>query len=188
MNVQRLITAEELEKFPKANRRHELVRGKLKTMTPAGFDHCMIGNELSFVLNQYVRPRKLGKIVGADAGFRIAKEPDTVRVPDVAFVVQSRIDAVGRTKRFWDGPPDLAAEVMSPNDTVSEVSAKAQEWIDAGARLVWVINPDQRTATVFRPDIAPLMVTEDQTLEGFDVVPGFSYSIKKLLDLDESQP
>src|SRR4051812_14372339 len=109
-------TAEQLWRMPKDEMRHELVRGELFTMAPAGFDHGAVIINLSIPLATYVKKHKLGIVVGAETGFILTRDPDTVRGADIAFVRAARIPKSGRPKKFWIGGPDLAVEVLSPDD------------------------------------------------------------------------
>jgi Uma2 family endonuclease len=172
-----LMTADDLWRLPNDGMRHELVKGVLHTMPPAGFEHGVVGLNLSTPLDQHVRANRLGIVVAAETGFLIATNPDTVRGPDIGFVRQDRIQATGIPKKYWPGAPDLAVEVVSPNDTVFEVDDKVQEWLDAGTRLVWVVNPKGRTVTVHRPGATPIILTVNDLLDGEQVVPGFSIRV-----------
>src|SRR5262249_44957776 len=121
----RLFTAEELEKFPRDDRRYELVDGRLVPMSPVGFDHGDVVTQLLIKLGVHAKERKLGTVV-TEVGFKLRSKPDTVRAPDVAFVRQDRI--VSRVRGFWSGPPDFAVEVLSPEDRASEVQEKIEEY------------------------------------------------------------
>lgn len=175
-----LLTADDLWNMPDHGGHHELVRGELRPMSPAGFDHGSVSMNLSGPLHQFVRSRKLGVVVTAETGFILARDPDTVRAPDAAFVRQERIPESGRPLKFWLGPPDLAVEIMSPGDTVFEVDEKVQEWIAGGTRLVWVVNPRQQTVTVYRPDNTARILGAGEMLDGMDVVPGFQIAVAEL--------
>src|SRR5206468_12011006 len=128
----------------------------------------------------FVRTRQLGEVFGAETGFTIARNPDTVRAPDVAFVTSARIAAIGVTKKFFSGAPDLAVEVVSPSDTVNEVDEKVQDWLDACVRLVWVVNPKPRTVIVYARGQSPRILSESESLDGSDVVPGFRLPIRDI--------
>jgi Uma2 family endonuclease len=176
--IHQITTAQELLQAT-ALGRCELVRGELIMMTPAGAEHGQIVMAIAIPLGSFVKQRGLGVVFGAETGFHIGHAPDTVRAPDVAFVRAERVPP-GRTRGFYPGAPDLAVEVVSPGDRASEVLAKAQDWLDAGCRAVWVIDPDTRTATVYRSltEIAVLRVSDRLTCE--DLLPGFSLPVGEL--------
>ena len=149
-------------------------------MAPGGFDHGVIGMNIAVRLGAHVAQNRLGVVLGADTGFVLSRNPDTVRAPDVAFVAVARIPATGRTVKFWEGAPDLAIEVVSPGDTVEEVEEKVDDYIDAGTRMVLVVNPKRRTVTVHRPGAQPLILRQADTIDGGDVVPGFSLPVAEV--------
>ncbi len=172
----KLITAEELWNMPNDQRR-ELVRGEIRTMAPSGFDHGAIIDNLHVLLSNFVKARKLGKVLGAETGFKLARNPDTVRGADIAFIAAARLPAKGRPLGFWDGAPDLGVEVISPTDILKEVDEKAADYVAAGARLVWIVNPRNRTTTVHDGDGPTVVLRESDTLSGGDVVPGFECAV-----------
>jgi Uma2 family endonuclease len=175
----RPVTAEELLRMSHDGVRRELVKGELRTMAPAGFDHGAVIDNVQFLLSRHVREHKLGVVVGAETGFKLSIDPDTVRGADVAFVSAERLAGRERPRGFWPGAPDLAVEVVSPTDTVDEIEEKVDDYLRAGARLVWVVNPRRRTVTVYRPGAQPVLLTEDQELTGEDVVPGFRCHVRE---------
>ena len=175
-----LVTADELLKMPRGRFRYELVEGELKTMSPAGFEHGALVMNVSIILGPYVKANDLGVCLGAETGFRLASDPDTVLAPDVAFVRRERIPAGGLPKKFWSGPPDLAVEVMSPGDSSAEAARKAGAWLTAGALLVWTVNPKKRTVAVHRSAQDVVVLNEDDELGGGEVVPGFRCKVSEI--------
>ncbi|MCH8043200.1 MAG: Uma2 family endonuclease [Planctomycetes bacterium] len=173
------LTADDLRNMPRDDMRHELVRGELRDMVPAGFDHGAIGSNLLAMLWQHVKAENLGIVVGPDTGFFIARDPDTVRCPDVGFVQRDRVPSP-RPVKFWDGAPDLAVEVISPSDTALAVDEKVQDWLDAGTQEVIVINPKQKSVKVFRSGPAASVLQEGDVLEALESVPGFRCEIAEL--------
>ena len=159
--------------------RCELVRGELAMMSPAGFEHGRLIGRIGARLSQRVETDALGVVVGAETGFHIARDPDTVRAPDVAFIRKERLPP-GPILGFFPGAPDLAVEVVSPNDRASELLAKVQDWLAAGCLAVWVIDPLQRTVAVYRPDKPLATLRPADVLEGDDVVPGFSVPVAEI--------
>lgn len=178
--VAQILTADDLWRMPDKGQRHELVRGELRTMTPAGFEHGAIGFNLGLALGNFVKSKKLGIVVSADTGFMLETDPDTVRAPDVAFVRQERVAASGLTRKFFPGAPDLAVEVISPSDILNEVDEKVEHWLQAGTQLVWVVNPRQKTVTVYQKDAHTRILTEKDQLEGDPVLPGFQLAVAEI--------
>jgi Uma2 family endonuclease len=175
-----LVTADELFAMPKDGFRYELVKGELRKMSPAGCEHGAVIFNLSGLLAQHIKAHKLGQGFGADTGFKIFSNPDTVRAPDIAFVRRERIPEAGVPKNFWDIAPDLAVEVVSPGDTFNEVDEKVEDWLAAGVRAVWIVNPKGRTVTVYRSPKQVAILTERDELDGGEVVPGFRCPVSEL--------
>lgn len=173
-------TAEELLRMPDDGFRHELVRGELRRMLPSGYEHGKIAMEIGWRLAQHVRAHNLGVICAAETGFVVATNPDTVRAPDVAFVSRERVEATGDVQGYWPGAPDLAVEVVSPGDTYTEVEEKALDWLDAGTRMVAVADPRKPTVTVYRSHDDITILTEEDTLNAGDVVPGWAMPVGEL--------
>src|SRR2546428_6252840 len=113
---ERLMTAEDLLNIPEDNLRHELVTGHLLSEPPAFFDHGTVAANMHSALSRFVGERRIGRVVSADTGFLLARSPDTLRAPDVAFVSTERIRRAGEVKGFFPGAPDLAVEVLSRSD------------------------------------------------------------------------
>ncbi len=174
------VTAEELLKMPKDGFRYELVKGELKKMSPAGFEHGAVAVNITIMLGQHVKAHRLGIVCAAETGFEIATAPDTVLAPDVSFVRQERIPPTGLPKAYWPGAPDLAVEVVSPGDTAKEVARKVEDWLAAGARAVWVVNPKRLTVMIHRPQIEAVTLGLDDDLDGQDVVHGFRCRVSEI--------
>jgi Uma2 family endonuclease len=177
----RLATADELLHYPRDGWRYELVAGELRRMSPAGSSHGAVAMQLGILLAQHVSAQRLGRVFAAETGFVLARNPDTVRAPDVAFVRRERLGAE-LPEGFWPGPPDLAAEVVSPGDSFTEVQEKALCWLDAGTRMVLVVDPQQRTATVYRSRADVTLLGGDDVIDGGDVVPGWRAKVAELFD------
>ena len=136
--------------------------------------------ELAGPLQVFVKKRKLGKVYAAETGFVLATNPDTVCAPDIAFIRQERITDGSRSRGFWKGPPDLAVEVISPSDTVGEVEGKVHLWLERGTFLVWLVSPRLCNVTVYRSLTDVQILTEKDTLDGGEVVPGFQISVAEI--------
>jgi len=170
------MTADDLLAMPDDGYRHELVRGELLTMSPSGTSHSWISLRVARHLAEFVEKHKLGEVYGSNLGYIITSDPDTVREPDASFV---RIDRVIRNDKYYSGAPDLAVEVISPNDRWSEVDEKVREYLAAGTRMVIVIDPRKQTATV-RTLTSTTDLTLADTLSGADVVPGWTLPLREL--------
>ncbi|HXH08234.1 MAG TPA: Uma2 family endonuclease [Alphaproteobacteria bacterium] len=173
-----LVTAEELFSMPDDGFRYELVRGELRKMAPAGHIHGKVAINISIPLGQYVRAHNLGTVYAAETGFKLTSNPDTVRAPDVAFIRRERVEEVGDIEGYWPGAPDLAVEVISPGDTYGEVEEKVLEWLEAGVRMVIVANPRRRVVTIYRSLTEIAVLTEADTIDGGDVVPGWKMAVR----------
>ena len=167
----RSMTADDLLQMPDDGFRYELVRGELRKMSPAGHAHGEYAGYMSVSMGYDVLIHNLGKIYVADAGFRLAR--DHVRVPDLAFVRRERADAAINTPGYFPGPPDVAVEVISPNDRYTEVAEKVADYLDAGTFAVIVVNPRNRTVMVHRLSGDVALLTESDTLAVDDVIPGW---------------
>ena len=178
-----LMTADELWRLPDDGLRHELIAGELRTMAPSGWEHGRIVVRVSTPLDQHVEANGLGAVCGAETGFLLAREPDTVRAADVAFVRRERVLAGGDVKSYWPGAPDLAVEVISPGDLYTEVDEKVATWLEYGARMVLVVNPRRRTVVVHRPGGQVRLLTENDEIYCEDVVPGWKLPVRALFAL-----
>lgn len=178
--VQKPVTAEELLVMPDHGLRNELVRGEVRWMAPAGNVHGRIAVNVTTPLDQHVRENDLGLVFAAETGFKIESGPDTVRAPDVAFVRRERVEEVGEVEGFWPGAPDLAVEVVSPNDLYTEVEEKVADWVGAGAGIVVVVNPRNKTVAVRHSQTEIIILGEDGTLDGDEIVPGWSLAVRDI--------
>ena len=177
MSPPAIMTADELLQIP--DKHAELVRGVLVVREPPGLRHGRIALELGRRLADHVAAGRLGRVY-VESGFKLSSNPDTVRGPDVAFISQTRLpepEPVG----YPALAPDLVVEILSPGDRPGEVLGKVADWLSAGTRLVWVIDPERRLARVYRSDGTEEIVTADRALQGADVVPGFACPLATIL-------
>jgi Uma2 family endonuclease len=175
------MTAEELMEFPHGEGfRYELINGELeKTMSP-GLPHGRIAARLLVALGNFIWDQGLGEVFAAETGFQLTFSPDTVLAPDVAFISKTRLDQVGETERFWPGAPDLVVEVLSPSDRPSKVTKKTVLWLGSGARQVWIVNPKNRTVTIYRSPKDATTFCGSDYLEAPDLLPGFRLSLDRI--------
>lgn len=176
------ITAEDLLRLPGDgfHFRSELLKGELIKRPLAAAEHGLLAMKVGWKLAEHVRSRELGQVYAAGTGFHLDWNPDTVRSPDVAFISQQRIEEIGDVEGYWPGPPDLAVEVASPSDTYTEVEDKVLAWLNAGTRMVVVVNPRTESVTVYRSLSDVTILTNNDTLDGQDIVPGWTLAIEDL--------
>ncbi|HST57559.1 MAG TPA: Uma2 family endonuclease [Longimicrobium sp.] len=171
------MTADELLAMPEDGIRRELVAGELRETSPAGGEHGRVSMRLGWRLAQYVETGKLGVVYSSDTGFRLARDPDTVRCPDFGFVARERY---ARFTGLVDLAPDLAVEVVSPHDTYSGLRRKVHQFLNAGTRMVIIVDPPSRTADVYRSRIDVRELSENDVIDGGDVVPGWTLPVRDI--------
>jgi Uma2 family endonuclease len=176
------LTPEDLLKLPD-EMAFELVDGNL-VERHMGSESSAIALRIAFLLALYLRDNPLGLTFGSDTGYQcFADDPKKIRRADLGFVRFSRLPGGRAPKGFCRVAPDLAVEVVSPNDTVDELQEKIAEYLGAGFPLIWVVNPPTRTVQIYRPRTAkngPISsLSEDDTITGEDVLPGFASVVKE---------
>jgi Uma2 family endonuclease len=159
-------------------RRVELVKGVIREMSPAGGGHGEIAFKIGMKIGQFVEKHRLGRMTAAETGFILSTNPDTVRAPDVGFISKARAPEP-LPSGFVPLAPDLAVEVVSPNDTASDIHARVIDFLQAGTVLVWVVYPDSKTVVVHTTDGAQTLTAQD-TLDGAEVLPGFKVKVADL--------
>ena len=173
-----LITAEAFAVLPLDGLRAELIRGEIVTMPAAFTDHGETASRLNIIIGHFVLTHNLGKTFAAETGFLIARNPDTVRAPDFAFIQASRVTFNASAPSWGQVMPDLVAEVVSSSDRANEIDQKVHMWLDAGVRFVWVLYPQTRTILAHTPD-APIRILKDgDMLDGGEVLPGFAVGVE----------
>ncbi len=181
-----LLTADQFFDFCcKNDGRYELVRGEVIELAPANDQHGEISVNISTAFNIYSRRRGLGR-TRSETGYRLEQNPDTVRGPDVSFVLLPRGSGVTLTRRFVTGAPDIAVEVVSPSNSAAQVERKVDEYLAAGSQRVWVVYPATRTATrrviIHHPDGTTFTYTGDDVITDEDLLPGFSLPLSEIFE------
>lgn len=176
----RYMTSEALAHHPIPNARTELVRGRLIVREPAKHRHGLVAANLLIEIGIYLKSNPIGQVLAAETGFTLARNPDTVRAPDVAYLRADRVPTV-EVAGFDELAPDLVVEVLSPGDRARAVQTKINDWLAAGTLLVWVIDPRRRLARVYRADRTVSVLTETDSLDGEDVLPGLSLAVSRVL-------
>jgi Uma2 family endonuclease len=177
-----LVTAEELLCMGSDGERFELIDGELVEMSPTGELHARVTAMISYLLLAYVRPRRLGRVLVADPGVVLRRNPDHVRAPDVAFIARERLPAGPPSKGFLTVAPDLAVEVVSPSDRPGAVRAKSLEWLRAGVRLVWEVYPEEMRVIALQALDNINVLGIDDVLTAEPVLPGFACPVAELFD------
>ncbi len=178
----KLLTADDLLRLHSKGVRGELIRGVLHETMSAGLKHGEISAALMALFWMYVHPARLGRIFGSDTGVLLERNPDTVREPDAAYVSAARLPLDVEVSGYCPVVPDLVVEVVSPSDQEVDVDNKAIMWLYYGARMALVINPEPRTIKVRRADGPTTILTIDDTLDGGDVLPGFTCPVRDILE------
>lgn len=168
---------------------YELVSGKL-VERKTGYESAWVAGELFCLLRNYCGQRNLGDVAPAEAGFRCySDDPNRVRKPDLSFIRAGRFPGGRLPRGYVMLVPDLVVEVVSPRDVFEELSEKVAEYLTAGVRLVWVIDSIARKVFVYHPDGRGVILSDRDSLDGEEVIPGFSVQIADLFRrLDAASP
>lgn len=170
---EKLMTADEFLRQAPQDKRSELVRGAMLVMDPAGWEHGDLAGRMLVLLHNSITSHKLGRVFAAETGFVLRHDPDTVRAPDVAFVTNERFESQKRRRGFFDGAPDLAVEVASPDESSDDIQDKVIDYLEAGTHIVIYLHPRTKTITVYHALNHIRVLTLKDTLDGGDVLPGF---------------
>jgi Uma2 family endonuclease len=178
--AENLMTAEEFEKLPDTHMRRELVRGKVTKTMPTGGIHAVVALTIGRLLQVWAKT--FGGYVGVETGFVLARNPDTTRAPDVFYVRAEQIPASGIPEGYWNLAPDLAVEVVSPNETAQDVRDKVHDFLAAGTPLVWVAYPRTREVVAHSADGLARTFAANDVLES-EVLPGFRCVVSELFEV-----
>ena len=175
-----LVTAERLLSTSIPDKQVELVRGRLIVHEPPGYRHGRVAHRVAMRIEDFARVQHLGVVVAAETGFKLAAKPDTVRAADAAFIARHRVPT-DEPLGYLPIAPDLVVEVLSPSDRAGDIQSKVSDWLNAGTRLVWVVDPVRCRAVVYRADASVALLSENDALDGEDVLPGFSCPLADIL-------
>lgn len=176
----RTMTIDELERNGAPEGLWELIDGELVAVSATGEEHAGITFKLILRLGNHVTANRLGTVVLPDTGIVVSEQRQTVRLPDVGFIRGDRLPADRNRLGFFRVVPDLVVEVRSRGDTRAELVAKGMMWLEAGAELVWLIDPVTVTVTELGRKLAPRELGREDTLDGGDIVPGFRMPVNEL--------
>jgi Uma2 family endonuclease len=179
------LTAEEFSALDFPDASAELVRGEAVCVSLPGGEHGVVAMRIGARLFSFVEANALGFVCGAETGFLLARDPDTVRGPDAAFVSRQRLGRLSGPappRGYWPFAPDLAVEVISPHDRPRGIQEKVRDWFAGGALRIWLLYPDTRTVHVLRSPTEVEILGPADTLSGEDLLPGFSCPVASLFD------
>ncbi len=175
-----LMTAEEFSNLPDDDLRHELINGELVTMSLPKVPHGRAAMRLGGPLANFVLDHDLGEFFISEVGFQLTWNPDTVLGPDLAFISKERLKEVGEVEGFWQIPPDLAVEVLSPGDRRGKVNKKIARWLGSGTKQVWIVDPKHCTVTIYRSETDTATFSGSDYLEAQDLLPGFRLPLDRI--------
>src|SRR5216117_3163356 len=175
-----LMTADELLHVGIPDKRLELVRGTLVVREPPGYTHGRVTVNLAVRLAAHLEATGARQVLVAETGFTLATNPDTVRGPDLAVLRRDQVP-VPEPRGYLELRPDLVVEVLSPGDRAGEILAKVADWLSAGTKLVWVVDPERRLTRAYRHDGSETIVTVHDALDGEDVLPGFACPLRSIV-------
>jgi Uma2 family endonuclease len=182
----RLMTAEEFYEFANLpenrDRCFELVRGEVVEMSRPGKRHGLVCGNTVRILGNYTVQRRKGYVCSNDTGVVVEHDPDTVRGPDVLLFEDAEHYEQVELK-YGEQPALLAVEVLSPNDSMGKVNRRIREQLRFGTRLVWLLDPEARNVTVYRPGQEHYLVEEGEELTGDDVLPDFRCRVAEFFNL-----
>ena len=177
-----LMTPDEFLVHPLSDVKAELVRGELRVTPPAAGPHGRVATNLVALLSAYLKGSGLGWVYADGVGYQLLELPRTVRSPDASFVRADRLPKEGIGPGFLKLAPDLAVEVLSPTESASELEEKLDDYRACGTPLIWVVDPVRRTVMIVASDSAVRWLREADTLDGGEVVPGFSCGVAELFE------
>lgn len=185
-----LLTAEEfgdwVQRPENVDKWFELVRGEVIELPPPTKPHGFVSGNTSRILGNYTFQRRKGYVTANDSGVILGRDPDTVRGPDVALYEDAQAFADLHPK-YGEVLPRLAVEVLSPNDRADRVVRKITDFLESGVDMVWLIDPEARTVTVYRRDKGPRLYEEHEDLDGEDILPGFRCRVADFFLLPSEQ-
>lgn len=178
--TKRYWTDNELMSLPKDGRKYELIDGDL-LLSPVGMTHSDVCIHISTLLNNFVRPRKLGKVFDSSMGFRLSRS--VLLSPDVSFVSKARLaEILVAPEKFLYGAPELVVEVLSPSDTLRIIEDKLDKYFEHGTRLAWVVDYKRKTVSVHTLEGIRRLTKPNDVLDGGEVLPGFRCRLRQIFN------
>lgn len=182
MSTSTLMTAEQLFELSPDLMRADLIEGKLHEYPYYGCRDGLLAGEIAFRLAEFADANNLGRVGGSGGGFILQRNPDTVLTPAAVFLSTELLARTGIPTFFFPGPPDLAVEIVAPDDGSKDFQRNIKLWLAAGTKLVWLVDGNLRRATIYRPGRSPITLSEEECLAGEDIVPGFRCRLGSLFE------
>jgi Uma2 family endonuclease len=180
-----VMSAEEFSRLPADGVRHEMNAGELITLPPPKSMHSRVARSVFTTLDAFLR--REGRLeVYQEAGYVLSYEPSTIRQLDVSVLTKARIDSTPEDS-YFEGAPELAVEIVSPSDSAEDLEIKIRQYLNAGAKQVWVLYPKTRDVQVFEENQAAIL-SGDQVLDGGDLLPGFAVKVSALFSGSHETP
>ena len=180
---EKLLTVDDLLELHSKGMRGELIRGVFCETMSVGVDHAKVVVNLTIILGTFVKSHRLGSVMASDMGVWLERSPDTVREPDIAYISAEKMPLGVSVPGYAEVVPDIVVEIASPSDSLQSLKDKARMWLSFGVPLVWVGYPNRREVEVYSAGGAVVTLTEDDALNGGEVLPGFSCSISDIFDI-----
>ena len=178
---ERLITADEFLRMPDTDH-CELVAGRIVRMTPPpDFEHGEVELNVAVELRAFVRAHQLGRVAVGEVSIYTGRDPDHIRGADVAFISNER-DARRKERGPLEVGPDLVVEILSPSNSMSAMLRKLREYFAIGVRLVWLVDPENRSVLAYRSMTDVRQFGVEDHIPGDDVLPGFSVPVARFFE------
>ncbi len=178
----KLLTVDDLLRLSSEGVRGELIRGVLHETVSTGLRHGEIVMTLGILLGMFIEPLRLGRLAASDSGILLQRSPDTVREPDIAFISAEKLPLDVDVPGFSEVVPDLVVEIASPSDSIAAVNDKALMWVHFGVQIVWVVFPESRTVEVHSASASPVLLGQEDQLDGGSVLPGFTCQVSEIFE------
>ena len=178
----KLLTADDLFRLHSEGVRGELMRGVLHQTVSVGLRHGEIVTTLVILLGISIKPLRLGRLAASDSGILLQRSPDTVREPDIAFISAEKLPLDVEVPGYSEVVPDLVVEIVSPSDSLAAVNDKALMWLHFGVQIVWVVFPESRTVEVHSASASPVLLRQEDHLDGGAVLPGFTCTVSEIFE------
>jgi Uma2 family endonuclease len=176
------LTAEDLRRISEGDARYELVNGDILELPRVNALHARVMIRVGRLLDEWVDAHGGGVVFGGDLSvvLHLPYDAERLRLVDIAYFCSERLPLEKIPEKWLPGAPDLAVEILSPSDRSADTQQKVRDYLEAGARMVWIIAPEVKTVTVYRADGSARLVKEHEQLDGDDVLPGLAIPLAKV--------